>query len=370
MRGGETDIADWVREAERRFAQGDIAKAEAYARSVLSSVPEHAAAQNVLNGIAALIAQGPPDSEAAGPRFLVIEAWGSGFWSDVSHVLGCLLLAEITNRIPVTHWGANSLFRAGPGDAFTRYFEPVSPYTLDDIRALDGAAIYPLKTMAEKSGLSGLSYLNRPEAVAVSDSYVSVFQLLPWIPAGHPWHGFPVDAVYRALFAKYLHPKGSVLADAEDFYRKTIAGRPAIAVHVRGSDKWSEMRAQHGAERYFEVLDREDTKARLFLLTDDLRVLSQFRARYGARVVATECQRASADFGLHLQQGTDHARLPREVMIDVFVALACDVFFGMGWSNVSAIIAMLKPWEGRCHLLGPSILMDRFVGLDLPSGGR
>ncbi|MGB8078567.1 MAG: hypothetical protein WCF09_11900, partial [Gallionella sp.] len=34
-------------------------------------------------------------------RFLLIKAWGYGFWSDVSHVLGQLLLAEITGRTPV-----------------------------------------------------------------------------------------------------------------------------------------------------------------------------------------------------------------------------------------------------------------------------
>ncbi len=37
-------------------------------------------------------------------RFLLIKSWGCGFWSDVDHVMGQLLVAEITNRIPVIYW--------------------------------------------------------------------------------------------------------------------------------------------------------------------------------------------------------------------------------------------------------------------------
>jgi len=43
-------------------------------------------------------------------KFLLIKAWGYGFWSDVSHVLGQLLVAELTGRTPIVHWGQNSLF--------------------------------------------------------------------------------------------------------------------------------------------------------------------------------------------------------------------------------------------------------------------
>src|SRR5262245_6993052 len=132
-------IARTVQEAARAFAEGKLAVAEAKARTVLDRVPEDAGSWNLLGVIAAQL--GYPDLAAEhfsralksdpnlasakdnlsivrcapmratppeGERFLVIEAWGSGFWSDLCHVLGCLLLAEITGRIPVTHWGANS----------------------------------------------------------------------------------------------------------------------------------------------------------------------------------------------------------------------------------------------------------------------
>ena len=46
-------------------------------------------------------------------------------------------------------------------------------------------------------------------------------------------------------------------------------------------------------------------------------------------------------------------------MIDAYLALRCDKFLGMGLSNVSDMIAMLKPWaDGTCTILGPSVLRD------------
>ncbi|MEL6765172.1 MAG: tetratricopeptide repeat protein, partial [Cyanobacteria bacterium J06607_6] len=67
------------------------------------------------------------------PKFILIRAWGHGFWSDVDHVLGQLFLAEITGRIPVVYWGANSRYRDADENAFENYFEPVSSYKIDHL---------------------------------------------------------------------------------------------------------------------------------------------------------------------------------------------------------------------------------------------
>jgi hypothetical protein len=41
-----------------------------------------------------------PDGHA---RYLLIKAWGFGFWADLDHVLGALLLADLTRRVPVVY---------------------------------------------------------------------------------------------------------------------------------------------------------------------------------------------------------------------------------------------------------------------------
>src|SRR5262249_31786089 len=151
-----------------------------------------------------------------------------------------------------------------------------------------------------------LHFLNRPETIVASDCYVSVFRLLPWIPKTHPWHGWPVDVVYRALAERYLRAVQNLREAADGFYNTRLEGAPVTAVHVRGTDKRSEMgKAFPGPEKYFPLLDREDSACRIFLLTDDMRVLDAFRQRYGERIVTTDCQRGTGDIGLHLHYATD-----------------------------------------------------------------
>ena len=150
--------------------------------------------------------------------------------------------------------------------------------------------------------------------------------------------------------------------EVEAFHRDHIAGRPTVAVHVRGLDKGGEAGPMPTLRDYFTVMDRVPAAWRIFLLSDDERAVAAFRERYGERIVCTPSQRGSGDIGLHYRPSSDRIRLGREVMVDVYLALRCDRFFGMGWSNVSSIIAMLKPWaRGACALQGPCVLMHRLV---------
>ena len=110
--------------------------------SVLTLAPEDRTARGMLKALQAELPLPPPPAQ----RYLVIKSWGCGFCSDVTQVLGGLLLAEATGRIPVVHRGRNSLFGDGSAaNAFHHYFEPVSNITLDDIARLRDAAFFPPK---------------------------------------------------------------------------------------------------------------------------------------------------------------------------------------------------------------------------------
>ena len=65
----------------------------------------------------------------AGDRFLLIKPWSYRLWSDVEHVLGQLLIAEITDRIPIVYWPTHCLHNGFfHTNGFELYFEPVSNY--------------------------------------------------------------------------------------------------------------------------------------------------------------------------------------------------------------------------------------------------
>jgi glycosyltransferase involved in cell wall biosynthesis len=363
-------------QAKQMLAAGNFPQAELYLRRYLRAGGQHPEAQHLLAVVAG--GYGIPDGfelvenpisphGSAAAKYLLIKAWGCGFWSDVHHVAGQLLLAELTGRIPVVHWGANSLFGDGAGgNAFELFFEPVSGVTLADLPKTD--SIYPAKWRASGLGADNVAkwdgpgsrqaapfFFDRQETIAVSDFYAPVSSLIPWIGLASRFHGLSEDELYQQLFAR-LKPLPHIAARAEAFHGAKMAGRHWAAVHVRGSDKIFESKNLHQTnQRYFGFVDRIvalNPEIGVFLLTDSVEVLKVFRERYGDRLVATPALRSQTTTGVHMQ-GHPGPTVAEEVMVDALLAVRCDYFVGNQESNVSLAIASLKAWpRGFSAMLG------------------
>lgn len=317
----------------------------------------------------------PAGTETDGPlersaeRYLVIKPWGAGFWSDVNHVLGQLLLAEIEGRKPVVWWGEGSLYRDdGVANAWDTFFEPVSDCTPDEVVA-GGGAFYPGKwdagnitggecnKWAGSGSRLGLELLGRDERVVVSDFNLRLFSLLPWIPAWHPLHGCDVETVYRDLAARYLRPRGDVRAEVDRFVAEHFGRRTMLGVHVRATDKIVEdpRMPQINAD-YFPRVDRfleDHPDAGIFLLTDGRSTHEAFCSRYAGRVVSTDSIRSDSQTGIHFQTQHQRSTIGREVLVDVLIATRCGAFLGFGNSSVSTFVYHLREWSpDDCTLLG------------------
>jgi len=303
-------------------------------------------------------------------RFLLIKAWGYGFWSDVNHLLGQCLVAELTGRTPVAHWGGNSLFGDDPaGDAFGNFFQPLSGVTQGELAA-NCRSFYPPKWQAgnlpqgslnQASGPwsrgSSLYALERGEEVVVSDFHFAVHDLVPWVPPGHPLHGMTTDQVYQHLFGRYLKVQPALAARVEAFFQEHLAGGNHLALHVRGGDKGGEdpnlslLNSLYPAE--IERHLREHPGDGLFLITDDAGILAGYQERYRERLIHTGVTRTGTGQGVHYQQQTCRRRLGEEVLVDTLLAARCRHFVGNGLSNVSCAVAQMKAWPaGNCRLLG------------------
>ena len=303
----------------------------------------------------------------ATPRYLLIKAWGYGFWSDVHHVLGQLLLAELTQRAPIVAWGDNSLFGDGGDDAFRLYFEPVSSVEWADLPA--HPSIYPPKWTRDNlcrndvdkwhgshSRKAGQFHFQRDEDLVVSDFYMTLDSLIPWIAPASRYFGQTEDAIYAGLFERYLKPLPAMRVRVEAFYCDKLAGRNWVAVHVRGSDKIHESAGLHQTnQRYVGFVDRIielNPAIGVFLLTDSVDVHAQFSQRYAGRLVTTPALRSASSTGVHMQ-GHSGRTLGEEVLLDALLAARCDYFVGNQESNVSLAIASLKRWPpGLLILLG------------------
>lgn len=383
------------------FLRGNLQKAELLCRQVLSKQPDNGQALMLLGRIAQCIgeaAQGdaylrvaqshvrqgeihraplaPPTAATAPPRasrYLLIKSWGFGFWSDLDHVYGALLVAELTGRTPLIHWGKNSLFRnKDTANAYESFFVPVSDASWADISA-PGLSYYPpkwtrdnlaledhQKWSGEGARMGGLYLLNRNEDVVVSDFHVKLNDLIPWIPEGSPYHGMQRSEIYRHLNEKYIHLKPHLARKIDDVWQQQMAHQNWLAVHIRGTDKVYEvdnLSAINGAyeARIDRILSVNPSLA-LFLLTDSTQVAQQFQAKYGERLLSLDCQRGSGTTGVHLE-GHPGTEMGEQVILDAFLASRCDFFLGNGGSNVSLGIRHLKSWpQGTFFLIGSDFL--------------
>jgi hypothetical protein len=292
-------------------------------------------------------------------RYLLIREWSQGFWSDVDHVLGMCVLAEVTGRLPVVWWGAQSRFSASPEvNAWEQFFAPVSAATMAD---LDDVQRFPAKWRGAPltgpvrgrwtgpdSRLTGLKLIDRDEPVVVSDFHSGMRALVAWLPASHPLSGKALRTTYHAFARRYLRPRPEILAEVDQFAAAHFGSRPMIAAHIRGSDKVTEVSELNGVvQGYLDVLDqrlRARPEAGLFVLTDDERVRAACEARYGGRVVMTRCARSSSGTGVHFLEQRDPARTGVEVMVDAYLATRCTEFIGLAASNVSLYVSYLHDW--------------------------
>ena len=364
-------VDDALKMAAEAIGAGDLPWGEALVRGLLEKNAGETRAMALLDQLTQRVGAPRVNDQPGGKRdrFLLIKSWGKGFWSDVDHALGSLLVAEITHRTPVIHWGTNCLFTApGIDNAWEQFFQPVNSLRIADI-ARENFRYFPPKWSAANlheenlnlwqgpwSRVTGLSLLNRPEHVVVADFHVSVPGLIPWIEPASAHYGKSPREIYRYLFDTYVRPTSSVLEDVEQFHAQHLAGRPYVAVHVRGADKYLEQRSlQQINAQYFQEIDRlaADPQWRIFLLTDDARAADTFQQRYGDRLVLADVERSSDDVGVHSKPG-DGPRRGREVLRDTLLAARADRFLGNGASNVSAAVVHLKNWSDQnLSLLAP-----------------
>src|SRR5262249_28260951 len=132
-----------------------------------------------------------------------------------------------------------------------------------------------------------------------------------------------------------------------------LAERPVLGVHYRAPAfvKTLESAGKDliGVETYFEAMDRflaEHPTGSIFLMTDFVPALAAFRERYGARLKTRNVLRLTDPKAqpLEYNTGLDGRTLATEVILDVYLALACDRFLGDQVSGVTQAVARLKDW--------------------------
>jgi hypothetical protein len=304
-------------------------------------------------------------------RFLLIKAWGWGFWADMDHLVGQLLVAELTNRIPVVSWGMNSLYSDTIiANAFELYYEPVSNYTLRDV-ARPEFTFYPpmwnyVNIMIED--LDKITYTYRDIGtlmssnanVVVSDVHFFARPIMEYVKKDHWTYGMTPLQIYRILIQKYLRLKPDILLKIEEFNNKYLKDNtPLLGVHVRGTDKIIEVaNLPYLNKRYhYEIKgyrEQYDIK-KILVITDSQEILEEYQKLYGNLIISTDANRSTSNSEHDATQVDNYINRRNkgvEILTDTYLAAKCDYFIGNGYSNVSFSVNRIKNWpESHITLL-------------------
>jgi hypothetical protein len=179
-------------------------------------------------------------------KFLLIKAVSHSLWKNVHHLMELLLVAEITERIPVVYWGTNCLYNEVIyNNAFDLYFEPISPYNIYDVIHSEFTFYPPMwkydNLTSDDPNKERLMHRNIGDIVGsnadvvVSDISIYITRIIPFIGKEHPAYGMTPLQIYRYLFNKYLKLKPDIKNEMQLFYNNNFKNTDhVLAVHMPG----------------------------------------------------------------------------------------------------------------------------------------
>lgn len=236
----------------------------------------------------------------------------AGLFSNFCGVLNHLDWCEKKGMTPVVYWDQDSLYWQHDGyngsfNVWEYYFEPVSSQT--------AAAHEP-----------------RDHSYAVIADDMA--------PFGHTLISRETVCCANALINKYITANAIVKKKVESFFAQHMVGKKTIGIHLRGTDKKSEIpfvdplvilaRANKEAEQLGDC--------QFLVATDEYRLLELAKEKLNRPVLYYSCQRSCDTLPLHtVHSSQGKAVLGEEVLIEVLLLARCNLFLHT-YSNVSAAV--------------------------------
>jgi len=332
-------------------------------------------------------------------RFLLIKAWSYILWADVDHLLGQLLIAEMTDRIPVVYWPTHCIHNGFVHtNGYELYFEQINNYTIFDLANPEYTYYPPIwdssSLLVEDHTKDTWVYRNIGDIlgskanVVVGDVYYNVYELIPFLNKNHVAYGMSVEQIYHYLMGKYIRIKPDIETEIQGFYNSWLKGsQPSLAVHVRRVDEelvfdtrdadkfdnqyWNKVYRKEDSGKPVARLYRYLKKGRykepnkvyhkdihkliekynirkIFLLTDCKETIKEYVRLYGSKVVYTDCKRLGKDQEpTYMENPMIKRRRGIEVIKDAYIAAKCDFFIGNDFSHLSHAVTRLKDWPAK-----------------------
>lgn len=302
-------------------------------------------------------------------KYLLIKRWGAGFWSDVDHVAGQIVAADIMGRIPVIDWGKAGPYADGASETFHLYFKPLNERSAN---LQSAGSIYPpswntgnihedfsVALPPDEDGLISrhkkkllakrerqLRYFRkRDEDVIVSVFHESIENMHPFIRRSSEYYGLGAAAIRRKIMHEKILLNERLRNEIARFMQRNARWSETVSIHLRGTDKIIEDdRLYLRNERAIETLDALCLKSGMpvFLMTDEDAYVERLKKTYGDRLIVSDSRRAAANgTAIHKMKNIGGYDRGRDIILDTYVAAACHSFIGNSTSNVARYVAAI-----------------------------
>ncbi len=237
----------------------------------------------------------------------------AGFFSIFCQVLNHLGWCERNNKTPVVYWDAFCLYYQAQGyqgthNAWEYYFEPVS-----NLNYQWGELINRQYFAPDGTGIEWRSY----------NTYILTYK--NWA---------------HDLIKKYIKIKPYINVLVDDFYKKNMAGKKTIAIHLRGTDRFTEVRP---VPVNVIIAEANKYKGYQYLVASDENALLDYaKQSLEGNVIYYKCKRSNSNKPLHALPRKNPALGGRDVLVEVLLMSMCDKFICTS-SNVSAAVHFFNP---------------------------
>lgn len=248
----------------------------------------------------------------------VIGAHQGGFFAAFLAVLNHLAYCKQTGKTPVVYWDNRSWYYRkggfnGSHNVWEYYFKPVSK----------------------------LAY--EPKKDRINSSYEGPYST---------FHYTDLDEATRHnahdLIKRYIHINGIVQRKIDTFYHNHMMGKHTIGIHLRGTDKFREMKPVSPEKIIAAALEQAHEGTQFFVASDEQQLLEKaIHLLDGYKVIFYNCYRShDTNKPLHLKNSHEtkpsFAQLGEDVLVEVSLFALCDVLVHTR-SNVSAAAFYYNP---------------------------
>ena len=163
------------------------------------------------------------------------------------------------------------------------------------------------------------------------------------------------------IIKKYIHPLPSLQKKVDAFVQRSFNGRTVIGVHVRGTDRWGEVRVHRTMEasswvrkvheflsKFKESLRESNRPLALFVASDNgeaIQIFHQHFKKHKIEVVSTTTWRAQSMHAGSWDEGItagDGVSAGKGVLVDILLLSHCHYMIH-GESSVAALAAYFNP---------------------------